>query len=128
MPRHPLSAEFAVELARAAADEPSFVAFVGTGTEILIAARPHDLAPLDVEDACRRLLAALSPEERGRTYLVSVDPGFGTDPTAALAVWPELERIFTAAGGTLLDWLLVCDESAVSVAAAARSSLAVVRQ
>jgi hypothetical protein len=124
MPRHPLSAEFAVEVARAVADEPSFLAFVGVGTQILIAARPHDLAPLDVEEACRRLLAGLGPEERGPTYLVSVDPGFGTDPTPALAVWPELERRFAEAGGRLLDWLLVCDEAVASVAAAARSSLA----
>ena len=127
MSRHPLSAELAVEIARAAADEPSFLAFVGIGTEIVIAARPHDLAPLDVEEACRRLVAALAPEERGPTYLVSVDAGFGTDPTPALAVWPELRRCFADAGGVLLDWLLVCDESVASVAAAAGSALTVRR-
>lgn len=126
MPRHrcPLSAELVVEIARAAADEPAFIVFVAVDGEVIIACRPHDLTPVDVEEACRRLLSALVPEERGPTYIVSVDPGFGTDPTPALAVWPEIERCFAEADGILRDWLLVCGEAVTSVASAAAAASA----
>ena len=120
--RFPLSVELAVEIARIAAEgHPALIVLLLDNSGWLIACRPHDLAPGDIEESCRTLLGLLASESPEQAYLVSVDPGFGTETAPATAVWPELERTFTEAGATLLDWLLVCDESVASVAAAASS-------
>jgi hypothetical protein len=118
--RYPLTVDLAVAIARAAADDqPAFVVLVFDETGVLLAVRPHDLAPDEVEESCCTLLGLLAPEGRGPAVLVSVDPGFGTEVEPALAVWPDVAGAFDEAGATLLDWLLVCDDRVSSVATAA---------
>jgi hypothetical protein len=118
--RYPLTIDTAVALATAAAGgQPAFVVMVFDESGLLIAARPHDLAPTDVADSCCTLLGLLAPDGRGPAVVVSVDPGFGCEPEPAVAVWPEVSGAFTEAGAALLDWLLVCDDRVASVAAAA---------
>lgn len=118
--RYPLTVDVAVALARAAADDqPALVTLVFDETGLLLALRAHDLAPSEVEQSCCTLLGLLAPEGRGPAVLVSVDPGFGTDPEPVLSVWPEVAWAFEDEGATLLDWLLVCGDRVTSVASAA---------
>ncbi|MDQ3758295.1 MAG: hypothetical protein M3394_10650 [Actinomycetota bacterium] len=118
--RYPLTADVAVAIARAAADDqPALVVLVLDATGASLAVRPHDLAPSDVEDACRTLLGLWGLDGVGPSVIVSVDAGFGCEPEPAVAVWPDVQRAFTEAGGTLLDWLLVCGDRVRSVSATA---------
>lgn len=118
--RYPLTVDLAVALARAAADDqPALVTLVFEETSVLLALRSHDLTPSEIERSCCTLLGLLAPEGRGPAVLISVDPGFGTEPEPVLAVWPEVAGVFEEEGATLLDWLLVCGDRVASVAAAA---------
>lgn len=118
----PLPIDKVVELIRvAAADDPALVVLVLDGSGLLVTTKALDLTLAEVEDECRRLAGILAPVD-GLVVLVSVNASFGTDPEPVFPSWWEVRRRVAAAGGTLLDWLLVDGRGTTSVARAVEAS------
>lgn len=116
--REVLQPSMAVELATLAAGGrgPCLVVLVVDRLGLLVATRELDLAPTDIGETCGTLLELAAFEPCGAALVVSVDPGFGTDPPAdAERTWHELRPCFAEHGLELVDWLLVAGTAVVSV-------------
>ena len=114
-----LAPEVAVDLARTGADgHPGLVVLLVDDDGLLIAVRDLDLGPADVPEACTTLVALCPPCGPAAAVVVSLDPGAGTDPTAAAEhAWHEARRRLEGHDVALLDWLMVAGDEVVSVPA-----------
>ena len=116
--RRVLRPPLAVDLAVAAAgdESPCLVVLVVDRRGLLIAVRALDLGPDDLGEACSTFLRLARFARGGAAVIVSVDPGFGTEPPAGAEVaWHEVRGSFESHGLQLFDWLLVAGATAVSV-------------
>jgi hypothetical protein len=116
--REVLQPTTSVELATLAAGDhgPCLVVLVVDELGLLVAVREVDLVPADIGETCATLLDLAAFEPCGAAVVVSVDPGFGTDPPdSAERTWHELRPCFAEHGLELLDWLLVAGTEVVSV-------------
>lgn len=107
------------EFARAA--ETALVVLLVDDDGLLVAVRDVDaaLGPAEVEVACSTLLDLSPPTGPASAVLVSLDPGFGTDPPESVCqAWRDMRRRFARSHTTLVDWLLVTGEATGSVDAA----------
>lgn len=83
---------------------------------LLVAVRDLDIGVADVPDSCATLLRLSPPTGLSVAVVVSVDPGFGVEvPACALTAWHEARRVFGEHETLLADWLLVADDTTVSV-------------
>ena len=116
--RYPLTIDLATVIAQAAANaKPALIVLVFDEQGLLIAIRPEDVTPAELEESARTLFSLMSPDGRGPAVVVTVESSLGADTQPFVEVWPRVSAVFTEAGATLLDWLLVRGDTVASVAA-----------
>lgn len=117
--RYPITVQQAVALAAAAADDgPALVLLVFEEDGILVAVRDLDLAPAEIEAECDAVIRILADDVDRRAdpvVVVSILPGFGSDPTPVVGTWHALCRRAADVGVPVLDWLLVDDRGVASM-------------
>ena len=83
---------------------------------LFVAVRDLDLGVSEVPESCATLLQLSPPSGLAVAVIVSVDPGFGVEvPACGLTAWHEARQAFAEHGALLADWLLVADDTMVSV-------------
>ena len=99
---------------------PLFVMLIFDDDGLLVVTRDHvDIGPSEVEDACALVVELAPVVGIGTVVLLSLDPGFGTEPSAVLRqAFLDTSRRLEQSGSMLVDWWLVGDGIRESVASA----------
>lgn len=100
--------------------QPTLVVLVFDDVGLLAAARDHaGIGPAEIEAACAEVVELSPVVGPSSVVLLSLDPGFGTEPSAAVCQsFRDLSRRLERSDAALVEWWLVGGGTRRSVAVA----------